>query len=569
MMKENISRRNFLKGASATALGVAASGLISACEPKVATTAPTNVEATEAPAAPVSSWRTPPEPIADDQISTTYDCDVLSLGVGFAGLCALRAAAEKNPDIKLMGVERQKRDEWALFGHDFGHINSEFQADLGIPKVDEVEFLNNWQLMTQNKSNPALVMQFAKHSGETIDWIRKVLSQSVLDACVPMFWPETEHVIHQLNTGFRYYPGTAQWWTADNAIEAKEVMKDVLAYVEASLPSVQLFFGTTAQYVLKDASGAVVGAIATDADGKYVKYNAKRVILATGDFGSNPEMVKDLLGYIMGMTMEGDNVAMPMARDGTGHKMGVWAGGRLETEISTMGLDTIMADTLGGLWLDEEAIRFCNESYSGPEIRTFIAARLKRRKIVAVYDSTAPEMALYSFPGHGSFEPTQENIDALVDQLDKAYKAGATGDNGYFAADSLDQLAEYVGYTGEQKAAFLAQVEQYNTLCDAGVDSDFGKDPRLMFPIKAGPFYGHVITPTIGFGLVTTGGFVTDNDQQVLGQDYKPIPGLYASGNTCGMRFGPAYITPTPGVSIGIACTLGKVLGEHLVDTVA
>ncbi len=48
----------------------------------------------------------------------------------------------------------------------------------------------------------------------------------------------------------------------------------------------------------------------------------------------------------------------------------------------------------------------------------------------------------------------------------------------------------------------------------------------------------------LGFALVTTGGFVTTNDQQVLNEDYQPVEGLYASGNTCGMRFGPEYITP-------------------------
>jgi fumarate reductase flavoprotein subunit len=63
---------------------------------------------------------------------------------------------------------------------------------------------------------------------------------------------------------------------------------------------------------------------------------------------------------------------------------------------------------------------------------------------------------------------------------------------------------------------------------------------------------------------VTTGGFVTTNDQQVLNEDYQPIEGLYASGNTCGMRFGPEYITPIPGVSIGMCLTLGRELGKYL-----
>ena len=70
--------------------------------------------------------------------------------------------------------------------------------------------------------------------------------------------------------------------------------------------------------------------------------------------------------------------------------------------------------------------------------------------------------------------------------------------------------------------------------------------------------------PSLGFALVTTGGFVTTNDQQVLNDDYQPIEGLYASGNTCGMRFGPEYVTPIPGVSIGMCLTLGRELGKYL-----
>ena len=57
---------------------------------------------------------------------------------------------------------------------------------------------------------------------------------------------------------------------------------------------------------------------------------------------------------------------------------------------------------------------------------------------------------------------------------------------------------------------------------------------------------------------------MTDNDQRVVDDYYQPIEGLYATGNCCGLRFGPTYITPVPGVSIGMCYTLGRKLGEHL-----
>jgi len=82
--------------------------------------------------------------------------------------------------------------------------------------------------------------------------------------------------------------------------------------------------------------------------------------------------------------------------------------------------------------------------------------------------------------------------------------------------------------------------------------------------VKKGPFLAHVSVPRMGSGLVTTGGFVTDNNQVVLDKDYRPIEGLYATGNTCGMRFGAAYITPIAGVSIGMCITLGRICGQNV-----
>ena len=128
-------------------------------------------------------------------------------------------------------------------------------------------------------------------------------------------------------------------------------------------------------------------------------------------------------------------------------------------------------------------------------------------------------------------------------------------------ADTIEQLAEYIGV---EPAALSATVEQYNKVCTEGCDIDFAKDPHFLNAVAKAPFYAHVTTPSLGFALVTTGGFVTTNDQQVLNEDYQPIEGLYASGNTCGMRFGPEYITPIPGVSIGMCLTLGRELGKYL-----
>ena len=248
--------------------------------------------------------------------------------------------------------------------------------------------------------------------------------------------------------------------------------------------------------------------------------------------------------------------------------MGVWAGGRLETDISSMNFDSMMIpDGMAGpLWVDANGQRFQNEAAAGPELNGFFMARSRRGNIISVFDSTYSTQILRGFPGHQAFDYSDKaTVDAMLAKFEaaKAASPNATED-GFYCADTLDELADALGFDADQKAAFLATVEEYNTVCHSGVDTDFGKDPRFLNAVEQGPFYAHLTTPGLGFALVTTGGFVTTNDQQVLDENYQPIEGLYASGNTCGMRFGAAYITPIPGVSIGMALTLGRELGKYL-----
>ena len=103
--------------------------------------------------------------------------------------------------------------------------------------------------------------------------------------------------------------------------------------------------------------------------------------------------------------------------------------------------------------------------------------------------------------------------------FEAAKAAGAEGANGWYCADTIEQLAEYIGV---EPAALSATVEQYNKVCAEGYDSDFAKDPHFLNAVAKAPFYAHVTTPSLGFALVTTGGFVTTNDQQVLNEDYQP-----------------------------------------------
>ena len=100
-----------------------------------------------------------------------------------------------------------------------------------------------------------------------------------------------------------------------------------------------------------------------------------------------------------------------------------------------------------------------------------------------------------------------------------------------FAANTIDELATLLGYEGEAASEFVKSVEHYNELCNSqDGDTDFGKDKAYMVPIDTPPFYGgtgqlsHYSSPS----MVTLSGLVTDETQNVLTTDWKPIKGLRA-----------------------------------------
>ena len=524
-----------------------------------------------------TSWRTPPQAIDEALITNTYEADVAIIGFGYSGLAAFRTLAEAGK--KVIAAESMPREKWWTYGHDFAHINSKWQKEHGFPEVDVVEFVNNFQVQTQNKANAYFTMQFARHSGETFDWFIQPVSEDILNRGRFAFYPENEYTIHRLNNGFRYYGGTMQWWedwqngigmrNNGEGMELKNLSWANRDYMEANFPNAQVLYDTQACQLLKE-EGKVMGFVAKQGD-EYIRVLAKDgVILAGGGFGANNEMCKDLLPHIARTFASDEKFLGIMDRNGSAIQMGVWAGGRIETDIGSMNFDSsVIPDYIPGpLWVNEEGCRFQNEGFAGPELNGFYHARSSRGKMISVYDSTYDSQILRGFPGHQAFDYSDaHSVETMMENFAEARaQKGTPTRKGFVCADSVEELADAMGLTAEAKDNFLNTIARYNELCKQGVDEDYGKDPRFMNAIAEGPFYAHITEPKLGFALCTVGAFVTTNKQQVVDANYKPIPGLYACGNCCGRRFGTAYITPMPGMSIGMAVTLGRELGKYLAE---
>lgn len=593
-----VSRRTFVKDAGLAALGVTALSTIAG--PALAEEPPADASAAgDAPeggapeggapaggpmmgSGPVEDpeWRTAPAAPDASEVVETYDCDVLVIGLGHAGCCALRAAAEAGASVA--AFEDQEQDSLSfLAGGQVGHINSEFLGSRGVPQVDTVEFLNDWQVRSNNRSNPGLIRNYATHAGACFDWLIDYLSDEEKAEMTIRQWPVSD-TYKKDHSGIKCWVGTANTGSYQSTILQHCI--DV-----ATEAGGKVFYGTAGYLLIQDESGAVVGAYGKRGDG-YVQVNAaKGVILATGDFSTNTSMCNDLLHEIVDLLpADGAISCMGAGRDGQGIKMGYWAGGRLDPCMSTMDgaywypcdSPTDPIGTTAALWINAEGRRYSNEGFGSTELAGMPGAYQPEGIISTVFDDNVEEQLKAQPLGHMSYDYANTDFSSLRAQMDAAYAAGAPassieGDNAaaggdkatmggatLVAADDFETLGTYLGYEGEALERFVATIERYNELCEKGVDEDFGKDAELMFPLKNPPYYGYCGTKAIGVIMVTTSGLVVDEYSRVLGDDYRPISGLFAAGNASGCRFGWQYFTSIAGESLSIAQTQGMMAGE-------
>ena len=202
--------------------------------------------------------------------------------------------------------------------------------------------------------------------------------------------------------------------------------------------------------------------------------------------------------------------------------------------------------------------------------------RRKFGRFYAFFDSKYKTLLSRSAPEHfcaGRDDSLDETLAHWVERgplgEETAGSAGettwSTGTPCHFAANTWEELFEYMGLSDEEAAAAKASIDRYNEMAAAGKDTDFGRDPRVLLPIDEPPFFGMIqVQEKPALGTVSLNGLVIDANQRVLDKNFNPIEGLYASGNNSGGRFGTHYSTPIQGVSLGMALTLGRVLGKEL-----
>lgn len=306
-----------------------------------------------------------------------------------------------------------------------------------------------------------------------------------------------------------------------------EAMKAILARCEEE--RVAACYDCQVRELIQDDAGRVVGVIARQ-DGRQLSIRARKgVILATGGFNLNSEMVRR---YVPLMSDTAVPLGIP-GNDGAGIELGVAAG------AATAALDGIIATAsiyppgqlIKGILVNRNGERFVAEdSYHG---RT------------AAYVMEQPEQTAY----------------LIVDSEIFAYPEITSAQHALI--DGWDSVEEMEAGLALPNGSLVRTLEQYNADARAGEDRLLHKHADWLKPLDQGPYAAFDISFNKSIYLfMTLGGLKTNRHAQVIDTHGKVIPGLYAAG-ACSAhipRTGKSYAS---GMSLGPGSFFGRAAGRH------
>ncbi|HEX8424780.1 FAD-dependent oxidoreductase [Hymenobacter sp.] len=479
----------------------------------------------------------------------TLQADVLVIAGGAAGLCAAIAAAQGGASVLVFEKEAitggTANRGMGPLGIESRHTRlRQFQPTKD--KAFEV-FMDytHWRVDAQ------LVRAYLNKSGDTIHWLEALGVEFLEPASYfPSAYP-TWHLVKP-PSGVAG-PGAAATMTSILAEQARAL-------------GVQFLLETPVRRLLKEGD-RVVGVAAEGKDGAAIEALATAVIIATGGFGNNPEMVKEHVGYTLGQDIFPFRIP---GVTGDGIRM-AWEAGAAATDMS-MEMIYGMPDNLSvppplheacrqpHLFVNLLGERFVNEAIM-PNV-TFTAnalARQKDRTGFLLFDSGILAQMAVDFDFRNRVFPVTNLPDG------EAAIAGllATGYPHFFVADSLDELA---AQTGIDPAGLRETVAAYNESCHRGYDELFNKDHQYLRPLEGPKYYAARHYPS-AYG--STGGIKINHRTEVIGTDWRPISGLFAAGTDACAIYGDSYVFIMPGNSMGFAVNTGRIAGENALRLLA
>ncbi|MBR4394418.1 MAG: FAD-binding protein [Oscillospiraceae bacterium] len=506
-----------------------------------------------------TAWLGNAPEIPEGAIAETWDTDLLIVGAGNGGLAAAAYAASEKLSFRLiekMGSVGRVRG-W------YGAVDSEDIVASGEAPMDRGALRRELQKYSSGKANMKLFNTWINESADMHHFIKGLYAQYLPEAQLTVtvgdeaHWPEPE------KSGY-FFPAIEHTWGAK--MGRNDLFK---THIEACGYSIDF---NTSLVKLETEDGRVIGAIAQNTETEaFIRIRAaKGVLLATGGYPGNPEMMEAL--DPMAVSVITTNVCNPQDT-GDGIKAALWAGAALQKESAPMifdrgvvapGVDSGYKVLANGnkvfpgengqfgvgsqpfLKVNRRGERFANESGTYDNI-LYAAASQPGGVYAQIFDSNMYEDAVRFHTIGCSAGLRNRGPEGYKKQFDSFAEKGEG-----FVADTLEELAEMLGFDAEAKETFLQTCTHYNELYDQQDDPDFGKPAYRLSALREPPFYGYWLG---GCLLTTEQGIMINENAQAVDTDTNVIEGLFVAGDCSGGFFYNNYPCLMPGIAMGRTMT--------------
>ena len=458
-----------------------------------------------APTAPVE--RTPVE----------LDCDVVVVGAGGAGLTASVLATQQGMDVILLEKMPFVGGNSLRAEGGMNAAGTALEAELGLEDSTVENFTEDTLRLGHYLADPDLVRTLAENSSDAIEWLKTVDAQftgvKATGGC------EGRKYLHQPEGGV----AVGEYLVAKLKTQAEKLGIDVRV-------------NTKATEIVMD-NGRAVGVIAEDAEHIYT-INAKSVVLTTGGFGSNFELMASYDpslanavttnhsgaqgdGIMMAQAVGADTVDMEQIQL---HPTVIQSDGTLVSESFR---------SLGAIVVNTEGKRFVND--------------LAGRDVVSQAELKQPD-------GYCFIIFDQNLVDHLA-LSQKFIERGFT-----IQGNTYEELAQNMGLQGEAVQNFVNTMNTWNESVKNGIDEEFGRNNGMDDDLSTAPFYAIKIAPGIHH---TMGGIKIDTKAEVIDTAGNVIPGLFAAGETTGGIHGGNRVG---GNAVCDFIVFGRIAGQSASD---
>lgn len=560
-----LDRRSFLKGAALVGGGAALSGLVG-CQPDSNSDASneTIVDEHIAPGMRATATLENAEPIPpeDPPAEWTGEADLVVVGTGGGGLAAALLAREQGASIII--VEKNATPGGAS-QHSMSLMNmagtasDQIKVKYGFPEspYNRENFLRWIEGQYQFTIDDDLIGNMAETAGECLDWMMD-RSAGLLSF-----------------SGMTYRPTAFGNKEVHQALSFKQITDKF--YDLAVEQGAEFHFSTPCSALIVE-DGRVVGIKASSSEGDMYFKGTKGVILCSGGFGMNPDMLKKYIptaykvavhgGPMPYNTGECTRMALGVGADMAGYDSwncweseldndtGDWYyfwGARQITQLPWLNIDARGKRCNFYKWLRTDAydtdLPYAQDGTD--PARTAVQVSRVGNRSYAIFDGKFEDY-MWDISAPKLWERRPTSVDDPIPEQDlfnpdwRVEFENALEDGRFKQAETLEELAEKLGLDPQ---ILKDSVDQWNKNCEAGVDSGtiYPLSGKLLHPIKEPPFYGAKIGGYLGKTLC---GVRVDENLHVLDTKGKVIPGLYANFTTAGgaageSTYGASILTTT------------------------